>query len=202
MDRAVGPTAARQFCAFLLKILLGWLTVQTLAAGQPGGYDPSIVSSEAVRYIDLSFGDAARARELPIRAYLPQARVPAPVSPVQPWSGRQPRRQRLSWATLGGAWLSGRLPAASGQRRIRSGRSGLRRNVWTRCRQAASIENFIARVGDVSATLNQLERWHTTEGHELFGRVDLSRIGMSGHSFGALTTQAVSGQASSQAVRP
>ncbi|HEX3659730.1 MAG TPA: hypothetical protein VHV55_28340 [Pirellulales bacterium] len=42
--------------------------------------------------------------------------------------------------------------------------------------------------------LDQLERWNKTTGHELAGRLDLSRVGMSGHSFGAVTTQAVSGQ--------
>ena len=30
--------------------------------------------------------------------------------------------------------------------------------------------------------------------HALAGRLDLSKVGMSGHSFGAVTTQAISGQ--------
>jgi predicted dienelactone hydrolase len=44
------------------------------------------------------------------------------------------------------------------------------------------------------AVLDQLEQWHRTQRHVLAGRPDLSRIGMAGHSFGAVTTQAVSGQ--------
>ncbi|MEQ1904333.1 MAG: hypothetical protein ABL888_09130 [Pirellulaceae bacterium] len=42
--------------------------------------------------------------------------------------------------------------------------------------------------------IDQLERWHNEEGHALKGRLDLEHIGMTGHSFGAVTTQAVSGQ--------
>ena len=42
--------------------------------------------------------------------------------------------------------------------------------------------------------LDQLTLWNKTDGHELAGRLDLDHIGMSGHSFGAVTTQAVSGQ--------
>ncbi len=59
---------------------------------------------------------------------------------------------------------------------------------------AASAQNFLLRVRDVTAVLDQLGRWQSASGHELSGRLDMTRIGMSGHSFGAITTQAVSGQ--------
>jgi predicted dienelactone hydrolase len=49
-------------------------------------------------------------------------------------------------------------------------------------------------VQDVPAVLNQLNAWNQNAGHALNGRLDLSRVGMSGHSFGAMTTQAVGGQ--------
>lgn len=51
------------------------------------------------------------------------------------------------------------------------------------------------RVQDISAVLDQLALWNKETGHPLAGRLDLGRVGMSGHSFGAQTTQAVSGQA-------
>ena len=47
---------------------------------------------------------------------------------------------------------------------------------------------------DVHAVLDQFGLWNKDESHPLAGRLDLGRIGMSGHSFGAVTTQAVSGQ--------
>src|SRR5260370_921036 len=40
----------------------------------------------------------------------------------------------------------------------------------------------------------QLAVWNKESGHPLAGRLDLDRIGMSGHSFGAGTTQGVGGQ--------
>jgi predicted dienelactone hydrolase len=49
-------------------------------------------------------------------------------------------------------------------------------------------------VKDIPAVLDQLEKWNKTSGHPLAGRMKLDRVGMSGHSFGAITTQAVSGQ--------
>jgi predicted dienelactone hydrolase len=61
-------------------------------------------------------------------------------------------------------------------------------------RDAASLENLRVRVHDVSAVLDALATWNGSPGHPLAGRLDLDRIGMSGHSFGAQTTQAVSGQ--------
>jgi len=61
--------------------------------------------------------------------------------------------------------------------------------------EAANGPNFLLRVKDVPAVLDQLAAWQTEAGHALCGRLDLARVGMSGHSFGAVTTQAVSGQA-------
>jgi predicted dienelactone hydrolase len=59
-------------------------------------------------------------------------------------------------------------------------------------RNAASLENFLARARDIPAVLDQLEVWNKSG--PLAGRMDLTRIGMSGHSFGAVTTEAVSGE--------
>jgi hypothetical protein len=62
-------------------------------------------------------------------------------------------------------------------------------------RDAASPSNFLKRVSDVGATLDALEEWNASgSGHRLSDKLDLAHVGMSGHSFGALTTQAVSGQ--------
>jgi predicted dienelactone hydrolase len=61
-------------------------------------------------------------------------------------------------------------------------------------RRAASPENFGLRVKDVPVVLDQLDAWKAEAAHPLAGRLELARTGMSGHSFGAITTQAVSGQ--------
>lgn len=47
---------------------------------------------------------------------------------------------------------------------------------------------------DVKVVLDKIAVWNREPQHALAGRLDLDHIGMSGHSFGAMTTQAVSGQ--------
>jgi predicted dienelactone hydrolase len=49
-------------------------------------------------------------------------------------------------------------------------------------------------VGDIPAVIDALTAWNGEEQHALHGRLDLEHIGMSGHSFGAQTTQAMAGQ--------
>jgi predicted dienelactone hydrolase len=61
-------------------------------------------------------------------------------------------------------------------------------------KQAASVQNFLLRVNDIPAVLDQLSVWNAESGHSLHQRLDITQVGMSGHSFGAATTQAVSGQ--------
>ena len=62
------------------------------------------------------------------------------------------------------------------------------------CADAISLENFKARVEDIHAVLDALSSWNTDKAQPLFGKLDLDAIGMSGHSFGAVTTEAVSGE--------
>jgi predicted dienelactone hydrolase len=69
-----------------------------------------------------------------------------------------------------------------------------RRERMAAMKKAASGENKVARMLDVPAVLNQLATWNGNSSHPFSGRFNLDQIGMSGHSFGAVTTQAVSGQ--------
>jgi predicted dienelactone hydrolase len=59
---------------------------------------------------------------------------------------------------------------------------------------AISLENFKVRVLDIHATLDALSSWAADKSHPLFAKLNLQEIGMSGHSFGAVTTEAVSGE--------
>lgn len=72
------------------------------------------------------------------------------------------------------------------------------RQVMAAMKEAANGENFLLRVEDVHAVLDQLGVWNKDSTHELFGALNLEQVGMSGHSFGAITTQAVSGQRTSR----
>ena len=61
-------------------------------------------------------------------------------------------------------------------------------------KQAASVRNYQLRVGDIPFVLDELGRRNEDASSPLAHRLDLAHVGMSGHSFGALTTQAVGGQ--------
>jgi predicted dienelactone hydrolase len=61
-------------------------------------------------------------------------------------------------------------------------------------KQAANLNTFLDRMHDVPATINQLEKWNAEPANPLYRRMNLEKIGMSGHSYGAVTTQALCGQ--------
>jgi dienelactone hydrolase len=174
---------------FLIPVLSVWLTTTTLSA-----YDPlELPETLPGAPIDLTVQDAGRDRALPIRVYLPATTKAAPVVLFSHGLGGS----RENNPYLGRHW------SARGYAVVFVQHPGSDESVWRGQRpaqaplamkQAASLPNFMLRVADIPAVLDQLTRWNTEELHALRGRLDLTRIGMSGHSFGAVTTQAVSGQ--------
>jgi predicted dienelactone hydrolase len=63
-----------------------------------------------------------------------------------------------------------------------------------RMRNIATPENLIGRVDDVRYLISEIERQQRASTTSWMSRVDLSRIAMTGHSFGAHTTMALAGQ--------
>lgn len=63
-------------------------------------------------------------------------------------------------------------------------------------KNAASLKSSRDRLADVTFVIDQLDQWNRDKGHSLFGKLDLEHIGMSGHSFGAVTTLGVAGRKS------
>lgn len=163
------------------------------SAGAPAGYDPLGVPDGEAPSLALSFVDAARDRAIPLRVYLPPTTTPAPV---------------IVWSHgLGGSRDNGGYLGAHWSKRgyvcVFLQHPGSDEAVWrelpvrermSALRAAASVDNALRRCADVTAALDQLARWHADDRHELHGRLDLERVGMCGHSFGAVTTQAVAGQ--------
>jgi predicted dienelactone hydrolase len=178
--------------------------VASLAAETTATYDPLSLPDrgrdEDARSIDLDVVDGERNRTIPIRIHLPAMRVDsadaAPPCPVVLFShGLGGSREGSRF--LGEHWSKRGFVAVFLQH------PGSDTAVWRNekpgrrmaaMREAASVENFQLRVLDVPATLDQLEAWNRDAGHPLAGRLDLDHVGMSGHSFGAQTTQTVSGQ--------
>jgi predicted dienelactone hydrolase len=157
------------------------------------GYDPLAVPKGKPTTVELVVKDAKRSREIPLRVYLPAKRSASPVVLFSHGLGGN----RAGGAYLGNHWASRGYVAVFLQH------PGSDDSVWkdkpraerlAALRKAANLTNFQLRVQDVPAVLDQLADWNRQESHPLFRRLDLKHVGMSGHSFGAVTTQAVSGQ--------
>lgn len=157
-------------------------------------YDPSLVPlGKPPAPLDLRVTDANRQRDVPILVYLPADTSAAPLVLFSHGLGGN----RQGSAYLGRHW------AVRGYVVVFLQHTGSDDGVWKNqrpaeidraMRDAASVANLLLRVTDVGVVLDQLARWQATANHPLAGRLDLRDVGMSGHSFGAITTQAVSGQ--------
>jgi len=137
--------------------------------------------------------DEERKRTVPIKVYLPASTGPQPV--VLFSHGLGGSREGNSY--LGTHW------AKNGYVAVFLQHPGSDESVWrdtpprermTALKEAANGANFLARLFDVRFVIDQLERWNAEEEHPLAGRLDIDHIGMSGHSFGARTTQTLMGQ--------
>ncbi|MDR3403632.1 MAG: dienelactone hydrolase [Chthoniobacter sp.] len=163
-------------------------------AATAASYDPlALLAKPSAAPVDLTVHDAARSRDIPIRVFLPAATSPAPVVLFSHGLGGS----REGSPYLGEHW------AARGYAVVFLQHAGSDTAVWkdvapaermAAMKKAASVPNFFLRVQDVPVVLDQLALWNQQSGSPLAGRLDLNHIGMSGHSFGAVTTQAVSGQ--------
>ncbi len=185
MKKTTQPTAT--WSLFGLCLLAG-------AIGLAEEHDPLTPGTIAgARTSDLTVRDELRSRDIPLRVYLPAASGPAPVVLFSHGLGGT----RKGCAYLGEHW------SARGYVVVFMQHLGSDDSVWkdepltsrmAAMKGAASLQNLLLRVQDVPAVLDQLDAWNKQERHPLAGRLDLTRVGMSGHSFGAVTTQAVSGQ--------
>jgi predicted dienelactone hydrolase len=177
--------------------------IHGLACSAAGAvYDPLEVDRQFTpETLDLVVADADRDREIPILVYLPAQESPAPVVLFSHGLGGS----RNGCAYLGKHW------AARGYVAVFVQHPGSDVSVWkdlprlermSALRKAANAKNYLLRVRDIPAVLDQLETWHEGAEHKLAGRLDTDHVGMSGHSFGAQTTQGVSGQAIGRGFQP
>lgn len=179
--------------AIAVRVLLLLLSLVAVAACA-GNYHPLAVDPAFhPSHVDLTVHDSARNRDIPVRVYLPTNTAPEPVILFSHGLGGS----RTGSAFLGEHW------AARGYVAVFLQHPGSDDSVWKdesrgkRMRamnQAVSLDNFLLRVQDVPAVLNQLDIWNAAKTNQLAGRLDLKKVGMSGHSFGAVTTEAVSGE--------
>jgi predicted dienelactone hydrolase len=168
--------------AWHLSTFLSVVLLAPLARGES--------SIDVLRYEPV---DAARSRTVPVKIYRVKADAPRPVILFSHGLGGS----RENGAYLAEYW------AARGYVAVFVQHPGSDESVWkeaargerfTAMKQAASGRAFLDRLGDIPFVLDQLERWQVEAGHPLRGTLDLDHIGMCGHSFGAVTTQAMMGQ--------
>lgn len=149
-----------------------------LATGVARAQSAAVVS-------DFSWRDSARDRELPLRVRWPAGDGPCPL--VLYSHGLGGSREGGDawgefWAEAGLAVLHIQHPGSDSEL-LRGGLASLR--------AAATPRQLLARVADVRFVLDELARRASTAP---WSRVRLDAIGLAGHSFGAVTVQALAGQ--------
>jgi predicted dienelactone hydrolase len=168
-------------------------TTTAAAIPTPDGYDPLKAHPNTTQTVLLEVQDKSRNRKIPLKIYLPETTRPAPVVLFSHGLGGNREASQF----LGQHW------AARGYLGVFLQHPGSDDSVWKQTplrermramNQAVHAENMEFRFRDVTTVLDQLEIWNQQPDHKLLGRCDLENIGMSGHSFGAVTTQGVSGQ--------
>lgn len=177
---------ATQRIRWILALVLVGLTAA--AGARPTPYEAPGPYRVDVR--DVRWRDPDRERELPLRIRVPDA--PGARSVI------------LFSHGLGGSVEGGRFWgehwASHGFVVIHLQHPGSDESVWRGTanpgrvlRRAAGPRQFADRIADVKFVLDELQR-RKEAGDPLATRIDLARIGMSGHSFGAITTQAIAGE--------
>lgn len=174
------------------SIVSGWMGV--VMADEPSAHEyKRAAGPHPVAELLDTWTDARRKRELPVKVYYPRDdRGPVPVILFSHGLGGS----RETYAYLGRHW------AGHGYVVVHVQHIGSDDSVWkgqtqqmARMKQAAlDPRNALNRPADIHFALDRLERLQAEDG-PLKGRLDLSRVGMGGHSFGAHTTLAVAGQA-------
>jgi dienelactone hydrolase len=164
------------------------------SADERSAYNPlSTPSQFSPEILNVEVYDKARQCEIPIRIYLPKDKSPAPVvlfshglggsRETSPYLGRH-------WSARG--YVAVFLQHPGSDESIWKGKSAEGKKAGMQ--GATTGKNFMSRVKDVRATLDQLDQWNKSASHALAGRLNLDTVGMSGHSFGAVTTEALSGE--------
>lgn len=187
MDLSAWHIAARRIGATAIALTAAAAAAQAYEA--PGPY--------AVTVIDVRWPDPRRDRAVPLRIRLPDAAGARPLILFSHGLGGSIDGGRAwgeHWASHGFAVIDLQHPGSD-------------ESVWKDAprpgdalRAAADARQLLARVEDVKFVLDELER-RAAAGEPVATRIDLQRIGVSGHSFGAITTQAIAGQDYGRAAR-
>jgi fermentation-respiration switch protein FrsA (DUF1100 family) len=148
----------------------------------------------AVATLKLEWQDATRHRAIPVKLYFPKEGAgPFPIIIFSHGLGGS----RDGYEYLGNHW------AGCGYVSVHLQHPGSDDTVWKDVPVAERLQsmqkagknlvNAVNRPLDVKSAIDQLERLNADPASPLCKRLDLARIGISGHSFGGYTTLAASG---------
>jgi predicted dienelactone hydrolase len=156
-------------------------------------YNPLRISGVKIAIMDSSIRDQERNRDIPVRIFLPPDEKPAPIVLFSHGLGGSCKMNTFMgehWAARGFFTVFVQHPGSDvsvwqslpGEERMKA------------LAKAANLKTFQDRVEDVCSVLDALEKLNLNAYHSFYKRMDPDHVGMSGHSYGAVTTQAVSGQ--------
>ena len=176
--------------------MISLFTYLTLALAvstqQVATYDPSN-SVGQVEVFDTQFSYGEQKRVVPLRIYLPKNdKAAAPVVLFSHGLGGSCTNNKYlgnHWAGRG--YVAVFMQHAGSDANVIKDAGRLQR--FSALKAAANGQNAKDRYADVKATLDHLDSRNQVSGSQQ-GRFQMDKVGMSGHSFGAVTTQAVSGQ--------
>lgn len=180
----------------VLILALGmWLAVCAPAA------EPAVATTQELRTVSTWLGewhDASRHRDLPVKIYYPAEPAPAACPVIVFSHGLGASRE--TYAYLGRAWaahgyVSVHLQHPDSDAGVLAGTQRPLRKLQKLKEAAANPDNFVNRPQDVRFAIDELTRLADDPSFPLHGRMDLARLGIAGHSFGAYTVLAVAGQA-------
>jgi predicted dienelactone hydrolase len=163
-------------------------------ASQPGeqGSAQAVVSPQVIRG---EWRDEARQRPVPYKVYLPADPGPRPVVIFSHGLGgsREAAAYLLDYLAQHGIVAVALQHPGTDESLLQGQGGGERKDMLARLEKGARDPRAaIARFGDIRFALDRLEAENRSGA--MAGRLDLSRIGMSGHSYGALTTLVAIGQ--------
>ncbi len=181
------PSPLKALIIFIAAMTAWFITTEPLQAGDLT-YEFQTISED---WVDPARDD----RPVPIKAYLP-IDTPGPCPVIIFSHGLGGSREGYSY--LGEYW------ASHGYISVHIQHLGSDSAVWRdkplfkrkrAMRKAITkIENSLNRPADVSFTLDRLEKLNADPASPWYQQLDLDRIGMAGHSYGAFTSMAIAGQ--------
>ena len=178
-----------------IGLCLPWASQGVAEPVSAAAYSPAGDSASpryAVAATEVTWFDAARGRSVPAKVYHPTEKTgPFPVILFSPGLGRS----RDDCAYLGHQWASRGYVSVHVQHKgsdeeVRRGAVRPKKQLREAFDDPKNIRN---RPRDIVFAIDQLERMRR-EGTPLGSRLDLDRIGVAGHDFGAQTALAIAGQ--------